>query len=835
MPALPSNALGGLAGPLREALQDGGMAVLSAPPGAGKTTQVPLMLLADGFLGGGRILMLEPRRLAARASAKRMADLLGEPVGATVGYRVRFDSKVSSATRIEVVTEGILTRMLHTDAELPGVDLVVFDELHERNLHSDLALALLLDSKAGLRPEIALLAMSATLDTAKVSAALGGAPCLSVDGQGFPVETHYCGGPPDTRHVAQTVARALVEQGKNVLVFLSGMADIRAVARELEERRCSAEVVMLHGGLSAAEQDHSLSPGTRRRVILSTNVAETSLTIEGVGAVVDAGLARVPRFDPTTGLTRLVTERISRSSATQRAGRAGRLGPGMCFRLWHEHEHEGREPHTQPEILRADLAPLALDLGAWGVADPAQLTWLDTPPNANFAQARELLLALGAVDDAGRITSRGRAMASWPAHPRVAAMLSHANGTASSDVACTLAAILEEDGPWRGSPADRPKDIEEALTAIETGRQKRTASVDRGACARITRTRDQLMRRSDPKPKSSGTTAESIGALLARAYPDRIAAQRGTRGRYVFVGGRAAQMDVADPLAKAPWLVAAHAKVATHATYIQLAAAIDESDVRHIFGDRIEKVSATSFDTDERRVISNVQVRLGRLVLETGVEPQPDPEAVLDALIGGVATLGMSCLPWTNELHAWRDRVMCLRAWCPSLALPDIGDATLRARMRGWLGPYLYGCTRVSNIGAGDFANALKALVDRADHKRIEEGAPTHITLPNGKAATLEYAENESPVLALSLQDAFGLADSPRVAWGEVPITLALLSPAKRPVQVTQDLAGFWSGSYAEVRKEMRGRYPKHYWPEDPASAAAHASSLKRKRNEPRS
>lgn len=813
---------------LPEALGERGVAVVSAPPGAGKTTRVPLHLLASGTLGNGRLVMLEPRRVAARAAANRMAQLLDEQVGQTVGYRVRHDSRVSAKTRIEVVTEGVLLRMLGADPELPGVSTLVFDEVHERNLASDLALALAMDAREALRPDLRLLLMSATLETDRLADHLD-APVLASEHAIHPLTVHHRDGGADPSAVSRVVGEALGSGTGNVLVFLPGFADIDRVARALAERAASndvvraAEVVPLHGALPAAAQDAALRAGTGRRVVLATNVAETSVTVAGVDTVVDSGLARMSHFSAQTGMGRLVTERISLASATQRAGRAARLGPGRVYRLWPEAEPIPRERHTPPEILRTDLATTVLALASWGVTEREGVRWLDSPPAAHWDQARDLLIDLGALDAGGRLTMFGREMAALPMHPRLASMLLAAATGAPRRRAARLAALLDEGSPWRGPPYARPLDVAEAIGLLDAGRGAR-APFDRGAVERIRRTVRDFQRVDS---NGGAMASDNDGALLALGFPDRIARRRGEPGRFVLPSGRAVRVGAESPLSMQDWLVVPEVDGSGTDARARLAAPLCEDLLHAVLGSRFSTAEEVAWHARSESVIAERVTRLGRLVVES--EPLTDvpPDRLCTAMCIGIRSMGLACLPWTESIERWRARVAWLAEQFPDDGWPDLSADHLLATLEEWLAPWLAGITRRSQLARVPLADALRATLDGRLRARIDEWAPRDFALPNGRTVPVHWSGESAPRISIALQWAFGLATTPAVAGGRVPLTLELLSPAGRPLQVTRDLAAFWAGAYVDVRKEMRGRYPKHHWPEDPANTASMRSSLK--------
>lgn len=806
---------------LQRALAEHPHVVLQASPGAGKTTRVPLALLAAPWLRDRKIIMLEPRRLAARSAAHYMAQSLGEPVGKTVGYRVRLDSRVSAATRIEVVTEGVLTRMLQIDPALEGVGLVIFDEFHERSLQADLGLALCLESQAALRDDLKLLVMSATLDGASIAALLGDAPVITSSGRSFPVTTHYLAPPLRAsrdqvlQHVVAAVVRALREEQGSLLVFLPGTAEIRRVEQILRVQIDNAEVMIapLYGELSIEAQEQAICPppAGRRKVVLATNIAETSLTIEGIRIVIDGGLARVPRFDPSTGLTRLETVTVSQAAAEQRCGRAGRLESGVCYRLWSEGRH--LLPYAAPEILEADLAPLVLELAQWGCRDPRQLRWLDPPPTAAYTQAQDLLQRLGALDHEQRITAHGRDMATLPLHPRLAHMVLRGQKIGAGAMACELAALLSERDVLRSGKV-RDTDIRSRMHLLRgmTGE----AEFDRGALQRVKQSAAQWRRQLSISESDSDETL--LGVVLGHAYPDRIAKRRpGETGRYLLANGRGAAFVQHELLADEPYLVIAQLEGSEREARIFLAAAIGVDQIERFFGDQILSSEFVLWDGREEAVMARRQRRLGALVLEDQPLATPDQEAVVGALLGGVRQMGLDRLPWDKHSRLWQQRVQFLHRLEPT-QWPDVSDQALMNTVEDWLAPFLTGMSRRAHLAKLDLAAALNSLLSWPQQRALDELAPTHVQVPTGSRIALDY-NNDPPVLAVRLQEMFGATDTPRIGGGKVKLLLHLLSPAQRPVQVTQDLAGFWRGSYHEVKKDMKGRYPKHYWPDDPLQA----------------
>ena len=824
---------------LRAALGTRGAAVLEAPAGAGKSTVVPIALLDEPWLEGGRILVLEPRRVAARAIAERMADLLGERCGATVGYRTRLESRVGPGTRIEVVTEGILTRRLQRDPALEDVALVVFDEFHERNLQADLGLALCLEVRRHLRESLRLLVMSATLDGEAVARLLDDATRVRSPGRMHPVEVEWAPPPQvpgrtmriEAPMVAATLRAVAVHPG-DALLFLPGAAEIRRVAADLASALPESEwaILPLYGELGAAEQDAALQPDPRgrRKVVIATNLAETSLTIDGVRVVVDSGLERRQRFDPSSGMGRLETTRISRASAEQRRGRAGRTAPGVCIRLWSEAMHDALLPQAPPEILEADLAPLALELACWGES-PESLHWLDPPPRATVAQARDLLRSLEALDDQGRVTGLGREMASLGMHPRLAHMVLRGAEIGHGTLACRIAALLSERDPLRAAPGSRDPDLWHRIEALDGRAPPPGMDLDGGALRRIERVVSQLERHLDrrrhgeERPTDTLSREAATGLLLAHAYPDRIGRARGTgSGRYLLSGGRGATISDPCPLARAEYVVAAALDAGDREARIQLAAALDPSLLARYFPAAIRSESFVAWNHEAGAVAARRVRRLGAIVLEDEPLRSPDPAAVTAAMLDGIRALGLGCLPWTRDLEQWRARVALVRAHDPrgSDGWPDVSDAALTATLERWLAPWLEGVTRREHLARIDLRGALTALLDWPAARRLDQLAPTHLPVPSGSRIALDYT-GDAPSLAVRLQEVFGLTDTPRVVDGRVPVVMELLSPARRPVQVTRDLASFWSRGYHEVKKELKGRYPKHYWPDDPHEAVA--------------
>ncbi|MEO5930179.1 MAG: ATP-dependent helicase HrpB [Candidatus Kapaibacterium sp.] len=814
---------------LRETLAAGNGAVLQAPPGAGKTTRVPLALLDEPWLRGGKIIMLEPRRLAARAAARYMATMLGERAGDRVGYRMRMDTAVGPATRIEVVTEGVLTRMLQSDPALEGTGCVIFDEFHERSLQADLGLALALQCRSLLRDDLRILVMSATLDGAPVARLLGNAPVLTSEGRSYPVETRYQERRSDERPdrlVAAAVRESLASDTGDILVFLPGAGEIRRVGSLLEEMDPGPNVTVapLYGNLPQEAQDRAIepSPAGRRKVVLSTSIAETSLTIEGIRVVIDCGLMRVPRFSPRSGMTRLETVRVSRASADQRRGRAGRLGPGVCYRLWTVQDHEHLLPFGTPEIMEADLAPLALDLAEWGVANPAELAWLDLPPVAAFAQARELLAELGAVGGDGVITPHGGKMARLAFHPRLAHMVIRGMSLGLGDIACRIAALLNERDILRAPSGAADPDIRlrlEALRDIERRNQSGAAhghQIDSGIARRVLADARHWMRALSIRDTEGDI--ESAGLLLGFAYPDRIGmARAGNPGRFLLRNGISASLRDSGALSGAEYLVAADLDGDRRESRIFLAAPIAKPDIEEQFGDDIETVDLIAWDKSVGGVRARRERRLGALLLEDVPLRNPDPEMVAGALLDAIAAEGLSLLPWSAAAARTRERLIFLHHRDSSW--PDLSDEALLAGLEEWLRPHLHGIRRRAELEGLDLAEIIMGMLPWDRRAALDELAPTHITVPSGSRIPIDYTDPDAPALAVRLQEVFGMTETPRIARGVVPITMHLLSPAHRPVQVTRDLASFWRSTYFDVKKDLKGRYPKHSWPDDPLAA----------------
>ena len=844
---------------LRAALADGRSAVLVAPPGAGKSTVVPLALLDQPWARDRKLVMLEPRRLAARAVAARMAASLGERAGETVGYRMRLDTRVGARTRLEVVTEGVFTRMLQGDPALGGVGAVIFDEFHERSLNADVGLALALDARRHVAPELRLLAMSATLDGAAVARLLGGAPVIEHSARVYEVETHYVGkGLPalpaaratDSESldavVARVVQRALHESPGDVLVFLPGAAEIRRVDSRLRDAssRADVDVLPLYGELPPTEQDAALAPARagRRKVILATNIAETSLTIDGVRVIVDSGLERRSVFDPASGMSRLETQRISRASAEQRAGRAGRTAPGVCYRLWGESAQRTLAARAPAEIVTADLVPLALELAVWGT-DVDALDWLDAPPAATLASARDLLRRLGALDSAGRVTPHGRALHGLGAHPRLAQMLLAARDLGAARAGAELAALLSERdllrGGGRGASGERDSDVRSRLEVLRgeaardepAERDGRRAGVARAALERVRRLERAFLNDLGAPAAARRDLAVEPGVLLAFAYPDRIAKRRpGDNGRYQLANGRGASFAGPESIAREEFVVAVEVDDRERDARILLAAPLKRADLLEHFGPQLVEREEIAWDARAEAVVARRTVRFGELVLEDKPLTEVPPGAATAALFERVRALGADALPWDDEsrdLVARSEFVRTLKGakgegegGTPASAdeWPDFSDAALMQDL-AWLEPFLAGVTRRAHLTRVPLAAALRARLTHAQQRALDELAPAHLTLPTGTRVRIDYRDDNAPIASMRMQEVFGLAATPKIGGGRVPVTFKLLSPGQRPLQVTRDLASFWRNAYVDVRKDMRGRYPRHYWPENPLEA----------------
>jgi ATP-dependent helicase HrpB len=820
---------------LKEAVQGGPPVIVHAPPGAGKTTRVPLALLEVITPEQGRIVMLEPRRIAAVSAARWMARTLGEEAGGTVGYAIRFDSRSSAKTRIEVVTEGILTRRLQSDPGLAGVAMVIFDEFHERSLHADLALALALDVRKGLRPDLKVLIMSATMDTGPIAALLGDARVITSSGKAFPVEERYIAEStlPVHRRVAMTVRTALRESSGDILAFRPGSGEIRSCARELQEGLdLTEERIALHplyGDLPFEEQERAILPSReRRKIVLATNIAETSLTIEGVHVVVDSGLTRRLRYDPSTGMNRLVTMPVSRAAAEQRKGRAGRLGPGVCYRLYSRHDLQGMPPFAQPEILVSDLAPLALELAAWGVRDRLALTWLDAPPAAAWESGIGLLKDLGALDRTGSITPQGRAMARLPLHPRLSRLMVRAGELGCLRLGADLAALLSERDIFRQSGADRvhnERDISERLDMLRRWRRGSETSdaANPQALRTVERTARQLLSLVPGRPGAADAIKdenEMISRLLLCAFPDRICKRREEGGgRFVLVQGRGVRLSPDSGLGTSPYIIAVNLDAGEKTEgFVHVAAPVTEELIRSECAGRIETIRRVEWDSKAGRIAAALEERLGAMLLSQRTFKPSDEEAAPILCEAIRAMPGI--LNFSREARQLQARVGVIKKAFPEENWPELSDEHLLSHPEEWILPWLTDIRSAQSLGALNVLPGLKAKLGREQQRLLEERAPLAITVPSGSRVSLDYTAGDTPVLAVKLQEMFGCADTPVLAGGRVKVLLHLLSPAGRPVQVTQDLKGFWNSGYELVKKDLKGRYPKHPWPDDPWNAA---------------
>ncbi len=804
--------------------------LLEAPPGAGKSTIVPLYLLDSPWAAGQKILMLEPRRIAARAVAGRMAQLRGEAVGRAVGFRTRLETRVSRDTRIEVVTEGILTRMLQEDSSLEGIGCVIFDEFHERSLNADLGLALCIESQRNLREDLRLVVMSATLDVEPIAHLLDDVPIISAHGRSFEVSTQYVPRRPEIyleQQTAQVIREALRKHDGDILCFLPGAAEIRRVQRALEDAGLDrhVQVLPLYGELAAAAQDAALTAAAagERKIVLATSIAETSLTIEGIRVVVDAGLRRFAEFDPATGMSRLITTKVSQAAADQRRGRAGRLSTGHCYRLWSEGTQASLAPQTAPEILHADLAPLALELSCWGAVDASGLSWLDPPPAAPLAQARDLLRQLEAIDADARVTAHGRMLAKLGTHPRLAHMLVKARELGAPRLACDLAAILGERDILRSTAGARDVDLRLRVAVLRGDVRDLPPgiTVDHRAMTQAARSSGHWQRDFAAGRPDTADPHDFTGVLLAWAYPDRIGRARGDTGRYLLANGRGARFGEPQALAKAEFIVAAELDGAEREARIFLAAPLTLADIEKYFAAQIVDRAEIFWDDREQAVRARRERRLGALVVESAEIRNADPQAMQDAALAGLRQMGIASLPWTRELHQWQARVLLMRQFAVASAdpWPDLSDAALAATLEEWAPPWISGFTRREHFARMDLGNALRSRLTYAQGLIVEREAPTHFTVPSGSQIPIDYLDGEIPTLSVRLQEIFGLNQTPSVAAGKLPLLLKLLSPARRPVQITRDLVSFWNRGYHEVKKDLKGRYPKHYWPEDPYTA----------------
>ncbi|WP_454852987.1 ATP-dependent helicase HrpB [Rhizobium binxianense] len=808
MPSLPELPVSQVLPDIAAALADRKRAVLSAPPGAGKTTLVPLHLLDEPWRGDGRVILLEPRRLAARAAAARMASLLGEQVGETVGYRMRLDNRVSARTRIEVVTEGVFTRMILDDPELSGVATVIFDEFHERSLDADFGLALALDVQSALREDLRILVMSATLDVERVAALLGDPPVIESKGRSFPIDVRHQDRPAGER-IEETVTRAILDAHANesgsILAFLPGQAEITRTAERLEGRFAPETLIApLYGNLGQREQDAAIRPAAAgtRKIVLATSIAETSITIDGVRVVIDSGLQRLPVFDASTGITRLETVRVSRASADQRAGRAGRTEPGIAIRLWHPGQTAALPAFTPPQILSSDLSGLVLDLAHWGAQDTRSLSFVDQPPETTLKEARALLAQLGALDKDGRLTARGRLMRDLALPPRLAAMVVSAGETGHARDAAMIAVLLTEQG-LGGTGID----IEERLRRFKSERGERAEASRRLA--------GRLANGLDAPPATAPVLA---GQLLLHAFPDRIALQRGGRGRFVMANGRGAELPETERLAGSQMLVIADLTGRAAQARILAAAEVTRADVEAELPSEIRTDEQTFFDRQSRQVRARRATRLGAIVFDETPLPRPSGEAVARALADGIREIGLGELPFSKEAVQLRERIGFLRRTIGEL-WPDMSDDALLSRLDEWFTPYQGEARGLADLSAAGLSNGLMSLVPHELQRELGRLAPTHFEAPTGQRHPIRY-DGEEPVLTIRVQELFGLKQHPAIAGGRLPLLLELTSPAHRPIQTTRDLPGFWAGSWKDVRAEMRGRYPKHPWPERPEDAA---------------
>lgn len=807
--ALPDLPVREVLEPLGKALAEKGLAVLSAPPGAGKTTLVPLYLLQQDWVAGGRIILLEPRRLAARAAAARMATLLGEEVGQTIGLRMRMETRISGRTRIEVVTEGVFSRMVLDDPALEGISAVLFDEFHERSLDADFGLALALDVRGGLREDLRLLVMSATLDVDRVQALLGGSPVIQSSGRSFPIDIRHAERDQGERvedAVTRTIQRMHEQEAGSILVFLPGQGEITRVAERLTNRLPSSTRIMpLYGNLSPADQRAAIEPARdgERKVVLATSIAETSITIDGVRIVIDSGLQRIPVFEPATGITRLETVRVSRAAADQRAGRAGRTEPGIAVRLWHAGQTAALPAHSPPQILASDLSSFVLDLAHWGVQDPAKLAFLDPPPASALSEARSLLRQLGALDSADRLTDAGRQIRSMALPPRLAAMVLSAAASGHANDAAELAVLLTEQG-LGGSEVD----LDERLRRFRQDRGDRAQQARRLA-ARLA---------ASVGNTATAETTPLCGDLLLHAFPDRIALQRGGRGRFLMANGRGAELPETERLSASPMLVIVDLTGRAAQARILAAAETSRARVEDFMPDAVVREEQCFFDRDSRQVRARRVTRIGAIVLEESPLPRPVGERAARALASGVRELGLRVLPFSRESEQLRDRLGFLHRVIGN-PWPDTSDDALVSRLEEWFVPFQGQTRGLSDVSAASLTEGLLGLVPYQLQRDLARLAPTHFEAPTGQRHPIRY-DGEEPVLSIRVQELFGLKVHPVIGGGNWPLLLELTSPAQRPIQTTRDLPGFWNGSWKDVRSEMRGRYPKHPWPDDPANAA---------------
>jgi ATP-dependent helicase HrpB len=813
--------------PLKQTLQKNPVVILQAPPGAGKSTVLPLQLLNESWLRDKKIIMLEPRRLAARSVAMRMAEELKEEVGATIGYRVRFESVVSKETRIEVVTEGILTRMIQTDNSLEDAGMVIFDEFHERSLQADLALALCYQAQQLLRQDLRILIMSATLEGEKISSLFNQAPIITSTGKQYPVSFQYIPADKDA-HIAMATARAvrraLREQSGDMLVFLPGAGEIQRVQSALEEENVSALVVPLYGDLPFKKQQEAILPHPKglRKIVLATSIAETSLTIEGITTVIDSGYARVPRFDPRSGLTRLETLKVTRDAADQRAGRAGRLGPGVCYRLWSESTHHQLLPARQPEILEADLASLILELANWGIQNLNELNWVTLPPDGAVMQAKELLHQLDALKN-NKITTRGKAMLKLPTHPRIAHMLLSVTTPGEVSLAADIASIMEERDPL---PKEAGTDLSLRVEVLRKWRRGDRVSAERNVLDRIERLASSWRKIFKIPADNSNPVDADVGKLVAEAYPERIARQQEKQSvRYKLANGHVVRLPEHDPLHRETWLAVAQLDAGSGEGKIFLAAPLNEDDLLH----RASEIEIVKWDTERGMITANLEKRIGNVVLSTKSVTKIADERRIEILCEAVRQEGVSLLGWADTQREWQARVLCLRTWRPEENWPDVGDENLLKTTEEWLAPYLTNVSKRTDLQRLEWQNILMGLIPWELSSKLDKLAPSRVQVPSGSFIKLNYFnDGRSPVMEVRLQEMFGLLETPTINEGRTKILLHLLSPGFKPVQVTQDLKSFWQTTYHEVRKELRMRYPRHHWPEDPWTAEAVRGAKKR-------
>jgi ATP-dependent helicase HrpB len=811
---------------IKESLRANNTVILQAPPGAGKSTALPPALLNESWLQGKKIIMLEPRRLAARSVASRIAFLLEENAGETAGYRIRFENKVSINTRIEVVTEGILTRMLQQDNTLEGVGLVIFDEFHERSLHADLALALCREIQGVLRDDLKILVMSATLDEEKLSSILGNAPVISSQGRQYPVTLKYINPEPNlpvSANVARAVLKALRSEEGDLLVFLPGAGDIHRCAELIETEASGICICPLYGDLPPQKQQEAIMPDQygRRKIVLSTSIAETSLTIEGIKVVIDSGYSRVPRFDPNTGLTKLETIKVTKDAADQRAGRAGRLGPGICYRLWAEGSHQHLIPHRKPEILEADLAPMMLELAQWGVHDLKTLSWLTPPPAGAVSQAKELLTQLDALSE-NKITPKGKKMLSLPTHPRIAHMLLEGEAEGNIALATDVAALLDERDPMT---REAGSNLALRIEALRKWRKKEYMQADKNVLERVERAALSWRKNFNINTDNSHFPEHQAGKLLAAAYPERIA-KKTEHARYRLANGRIAKIQEHDPLASEMWITAAHLDGGNHEAKIHLAAPLDPADLIHL---SLEQ-DVISWDSAKGILVTRREKRIGSIVMESSPIERVSEEQKIQILCEAIRDEGINMLPWTEEIIDWKNRILNVKTWRPDEDWPDLSDQHLLNTLEDWLSPYLKNVRKREDFKKLELSAILLGLLSWEQSQKLEKLAPAKMEVPTGSMITLKYqADGSPPVLAVRLQEVFGLLDTPTVNEGKTKVMMHLLSPGYRPVQVTQDLRSFWTNTYSEVRKDLRARYSKHHWPEDPWTAEAVRGVKRRK------